>query len=331
MATATDRPRAGEELGRTLRSYAFGLAIESTFAAPGLPDGARPPRGVPATRLGLAPRDAIDMRWRPAAPERLLEEELGGRGKPARTIDHDEQAGYRLYARHFGLALIAPGGGDVLCAPPGVAAWRWQRFLVGRVLPWAALVSGHEVIHASAVRIGDRAVALMGATGGGKTSLALRLVLRGAGFFTDDVLALELRDGGLIAHPGASTIAIRPGEKAALGRRDLRRLGRVLGTSGKTYVAVDREHVPLPLGAVYVLTPRCGVGAEIEPGGVDARTLLGGSFVSSVTGPARLTRLLEVCAAMAAGVPLFRAYVDPESGSAALAGAIHEHATGVAG
>src|SRR5689334_11290490 len=312
MATATaDRPRAGQRLARPLRSYAFGLELEAAFEAPGLP-AAGAPAGLPRSRLALAPREEIEARWRPAAPVRLLEEEFGAAGRATRTIDHDPDVGYRLYARHFGLALISAGGREVLCAPPGVAAWRWQRFLVGRVLPWAALVSGREVIHASAVRVGDRAVALLAPTGGGKTSLAARLVLGGAGFITDDVLAVELRDGGVLAHPGASIVAVRPAEKAALSRGDLRRLGRVLGTSGKTYVAVDREHEPLPLGAVYVLTP--GDGPRIEDGGVGAPALLGSSFVSSVTTPARLERLLDVCSTIASGVPMFRAFVDSGSG-----------------
>jgi hypothetical protein len=45
-----------------------------------------------------------------------------------------------------------------------------------------------------------------------------------------------------------------------------------------------------------------------------------------VAAPERLARVLDVCAAMSQGVPLFRAHVDPDAGSAALAAAIHEHA-----
>jgi hypothetical protein len=123
---------------------------------------------------------------------------------PDRTIDFDEELGYRLYARHFGLALINPNGERVLCAPPGAPDWSWQRFLVGRVLPWAALLRGREVFHASAVQVGGRAIAIVAPSGGGKTSLALRLVLRGAGFITDDVLALERTPDGINAYPGAN-------------------------------------------------------------------------------------------------------------------------------
>src|SRR3954467_14376542 len=131
-ATTADRRAAPADAGPLLRSHAFGLDIESDFAAPGLPEDSSRSRGLRPTRLVCAPNGAVDARWQPAAPARLLEEEFGG-GRPARTIDHDGQLGYRLYARHFGLALIAADGREVLCEPPPVAAWRWQRFLVGRV------------------------------------------------------------------------------------------------------------------------------------------------------------------------------------------------------
>jgi hypothetical protein len=311
--------------GSTLRAHAFGVDVSAGFEAPGLPPGP-PSAPLPRTHLELAEPSAIDAAWQPRAPQRLLEEEFGGGSTPARTIDFDEQIGYRLYARHFGLALISPEGERVLCAPPGVAAWRWQRFLVGRVLPWVALLRGREVFHASAVRIGDRAVAFVAPTGGGKTSLALQLVLRGAGFVSDDVLAIETSDSdGVIVHPGASILSVRPAEKAVIERRDWRRLGRVLGTSGKTYVAVEREPDPLPLGALYFLRPTPGRGTRIDAGGVDPRALLGSSFVVSIATAARLSHLLEVCAEIAAGVPLFTAQVDPEQGSGSLAAAVEDH------
>ncbi|MFL5913605.1 MAG: hypothetical protein ACJ768_23960 [Gaiellaceae bacterium] len=320
LAARTADARTG-----ALRSHAFGLDVEAAFDAPGLPPGA-PRRRLPSVRLELAARAEIDARWRPAMPERLLEEEFGG-ATPARTIDRDEALGYRLYARHFGLALISPDGDQVLCAPPGVAAWRWQRFLVGRVLPWAAVLRGREVFHASAVRVGDHAIAFAGATGFGKTSLALRMVMRGAGFVTDDVLAIERDPSGVaLAHPGASILSVRPAERALLGRGELRRVGRVLGSSGKTYVALEREQAPLPLGSIYFLAPGRGHGTRIEPCRSDPRLLLGSSFVASVATPERLARVLDVCAAISQGVPLFRAHVDPDAGSAALAAAIHEHA-----
>ena len=307
-----------------LRTRVFGIEVESSFEIPGLA-GAEPSHTLPRTRLRLRTSAEIDDAWRPRKPERLVEETFRGK-TPARTIDRDTELGFRLYARHFGLALISADGSEVGCAPPAVASWRWQRFLIGRVLPWAALLRGREIVHASAVRVHDRAVAMVAPSGMGKSSLALRMVLRGAGFVTDDVLAIDRGAVPPRAFPGAGIVAIRPAEKQALGRSELRRLGRVLGTSGKTYVSVAREDTALELGAVYFLRPRKSSTPAIEPG-ASPRLLLGSAFIASVTSPERLSGLLDLCATLSRDTPLFQLDVDPASGAEALAEQLLAHAT----
>src|SRR3954451_25123209 len=194
-----------------LRSRAYGLEIESSFEAPGLPPAAGPAQG-PKVRMDLISAEAIDADWPAADATRVLEEQFGD-GPPARTIDSHPDAGYRLYARHFGLARIGPTGDEVLCAPPDDEPWSWQRFLVGRVLPWAAVLRGYEALHASAVGWAGRAVGFVGETGAGKTSLAVQLLARGMHFFTDDVLAVDRLRGSVRAHPGASIASVRERER----------------------------------------------------------------------------------------------------------------------
>lgn len=55
------------------------------------------------------------------------------------------------------------------------------------------------LIHASCVAIGGRAVLLGGASGAGKSDLALRLIDRGASLVSDDYTELRRRDGRLLA------------------------------------------------------------------------------------------------------------------------------------
>lgn len=57
-------------------------------------------------------------------------------------------------------------------------------------------------LHASCVAIGGRGVLLTGASGAGKSDLALRLIDRGAILVGDDGLVVEARDGQLHARPG---------------------------------------------------------------------------------------------------------------------------------
>ena len=58
-----------------------------------------------------------------------------------------------------------------------------------------------ELIHASCVAIGGRAVLLAGRSGRGKSDLALRLIDRGAKLVSDDYTLLAAEDGRLLASP----------------------------------------------------------------------------------------------------------------------------------
>ena len=56
-----------------------------------------------------------------------------------------------------------------------------------------------QTIHAGAVAIGGRAVLIAGASGSGKSDLALRLIDRGARLVSDDYTLIEAKDGRLLA------------------------------------------------------------------------------------------------------------------------------------
>ena len=311
-----------EPAGRQ-RSRAFGLTIDSSFAAPGL----APWSGggdLPVTTVDLVPEERIDDGWPRRGAERVLEETFDDDPEPARTIDAHPEAGYRLYARGFGLARVSGDGATVLCAPPGPAEWDWQRFLVGRILPWAAVLRGYETFHASAVEIDGRVVAFAGDTGMGKTSLALRLVAEGARLVSDDVLALETTGRGVIAHAGAGIACVRPAEREAIADATWAALGTELGHSGKTYIAVPVAPEPRPLGAIYFLR-RGGEGAIAPLDPPDPRLLLASTFVLGVRTPERMLNQLDVCAAIARGVPSFHLSVTAGGDAGSLAAAVSEH------
>jgi len=61
-----------------------------------------------------------------------------------------------------------------------------------------------ETIHATCVAIDGHAVLIEGASGTGKSDLALRLIDRGATLVSDDYTCLVRRKGSLIARPPAT-------------------------------------------------------------------------------------------------------------------------------
>lgn len=92
-------------------------------------------------------------------------------------------------------------------------------------------------IHGSAVAIGGRGVLILGASGRGKSDLALRLIDRGAMLIADDQVALTPRDGRLHAE------AIAP----IHGKLEVRGLGILdLDEAGPAPLAliVDLDSVP---------------------------------------------------------------------------------------
>ena len=100
----------------------------------GSDDGLRP------TLLRSVTAGELDAAW-PTGARRLAEEHPEPGASP-RTIDEHPVAGWRLDAPGWGLARVAPDGAVVDCARGRAEAWRWQRFLVGRVLPFAAVAAG---------------------------------------------------------------------------------------------------------------------------------------------------------------------------------------------
>jgi serine kinase of HPr protein (carbohydrate metabolism regulator) len=101
-----------------------------------------------------------------------------------------------------------------------------------------------ETIHASCVSIGGRAVLIAGASGSGKSDLALRLIDRGASLVSDDYTQIVAIAGRLVASP-PPTIA---------GRMEVRGVGLVdmrfeEGVTVCLLVDLDRQPERLPEGA----------------------------------------------------------------------------------
>jgi hypothetical protein len=189
----------------------------------------------------------------------------------------------------------------------------------------AATAHGLELLHASGVTLGDRAVGIVGNVGSGKTSLGVHLVLRGAGFLTDDVLALEAREGVLVAHPGAATVSLRSAELTGVPGHARRRLGSLIGRSEKAIYSVPRDDRVLPLSALYFPQQVPDGPARIEPYKPDFPELVLHSFNWNVATPARLERLLDVASLIASGVPTHSVLIPAGAGAAAVAELIEKH------
>jgi hypothetical protein len=321
-APATARPRL------VRHGVAYGLRLTGGFRAQGLWSGVGGP-DMRSVWLEIASPAEVARSWSSRGGEPLLRSP-GTRGGALLTLDAHPHGGHLVRADGFGAYLIDPDGRSIVLAPGPVESWRWQRLLTAQVIPVAALLQGLELFHASAVQLDGRVLAFAGASGAGKSTLAASLLLAGATFVADDVLALEREGDAVIAHPGPPLMNLRESTLRWLDPDERARVGPELGCDeGGARLHVRRRARARPLHAIYLLRPR-------RTGDIRFRRLsppkpaelLGAAFGSAITTPERLVRRLDLCAHLARHIPVFELEAPAKGPPNAVAEALLDHARG---
>lgn len=151
---------------------------------------------------------------------------------------------------------IDAAGREVVVDPTvDPAASDVRLFLLGTVFGILCLRRGLLPLHASCVRVGDRAVAFAGPSGIGKSTLAAAFLTRGHTVLADDVTVVDLNGAdGPIVLPAFPRLKLWRDALDGLGL-DTGGLERVRGALEK--YGLPLEHAfrpePLPLAAVYHL------------------------------------------------------------------------------
>lgn len=294
----------------SVRGQAFGVGIEANFPIPGLPpaptESERDARRT--VRLELVSGSQIADCWPPGAE--ALPSLFGPDGAVTQRIEIHPDAGYRFDWPGWGEYVISSDGGLVRCAPPAGTTRIWQRYLIGQILPFVAVLAGFEAFHASAVTTGERTIAFAGGSGSGKSCLASVLRLRNWDLVADDVVAASLQgDGTVLAHPGFGTVNMRRDAIAALGPAEMERLGTEHDADEKGIRLLARP-VPgaRPWSSLYLLQRSSAVGEliieRLRP--VAPLLLLSATYNLILQTRDRLIRQLDVCAGIASSVAVFR-------------------------
>lgn len=119
------------------------------------------------------------------------------------------ETGYLLRFPDLADFKVSTDGLVVSCTPaPDVAEATAQHLYLNQVLPLALSKIGKLVFHASAVEVGDNAVAFVGESGRGKSTLAASFALSGFRFLTDDGLVVEAGGEGYMAFPSHPSIRL---------------------------------------------------------------------------------------------------------------------------
>lgn len=292
--------------------HAFGLALHSKFTLAGFPAPDTAPTGRPAVTLELTRQEAVLRAFAGGAEPIGWQRHPDGTPASADVLAHPD-AGYLLLGQAAGDFHVSPAGDHVRCAPSQEPGWLWQRYLFGRVLPFAATLRGLEPLHASAVALDGAGLALMGSPGVGKTTIAAELLLRGGRLIADDVAVVDHAQRRPVLHPGPPLMSLRRGPRPLFSARELDELGERIGSGEESLrLAVPRADSALPFRLLYLLEPSQENAPRIEAlPQPEPAALLAGTFNYALRDPPRLQRLLDAAAAVAAHVSQIRVAVPP--------------------
>lgn len=308
MATSTDATgsaTAGAPGRTTHDALVHGLLVRSDHPLPAPQAPERPPGGPePEPDLTITwatPREVPDD-----APVGRLVAELESGWWRSAVVAHE--AGWTLWFRGVGQVELDPAlRTAVVVRVPGPRGDVVDVLVAGFVLATVLQLRGHLVLHASAVEHEGRALAVVGASGRGKSTLATLLCSDGALLVADDVLRVDLDDGPAV-RLGATATRLRP--KAA----------SLAAAHGASETADHRLAVelapstldPCPLAVVLLPRPRRDVHEVLvvrQRGAAALTSLLAAPRILGWRDAGGLATQMRQLSRLVAAVPVLEAHV----------------------
>ena len=184
------------------------------------------------------------------------------------TEFHRANGGYLLRFPELTDFQISADGLHVTgCPAPEASEATTQHLYLNQVLPLVLSKLGKLVFHASAVEIGERAVAFVAESGRGKSTLAASFAVNGFRFLTDDGLVVEPGLDGFAALPSHPSIRLWADSEDALILPAARRALPVHYTAKARFLAgADLVFCaqPRPLRRVYFLGDGSAATLELQ-------------------------------------------------------------------
>jgi hypothetical protein len=199
------------------RYVTLGSRLRSDRALPGLRDDPTRTPAPPHLELicdARAHERALAAHDERAPAELALPEDLGF--ELTVTVAADE-ASFAL--RYFdGCAFVLePKAARVVGRPsPDHSDDYFATYLTGPVLAFGLRLSGASLLHAAAVELNGRVIAVTGSGGAGKSTLTAGFARAGHVVLGDDLVGLANDDDGVRAHPGPARIRLWEESAAAL-------------------------------------------------------------------------------------------------------------------
>lgn len=238
-----------------MRTRLYGLVVDSDLALPGdqidAPADVTVQRGEPrAVSLDL-PRGEV-----------MLEQLVDGR-RWQTLVRTDDGYLYRI-PQYMDVAIDHDVTVATVHHDPDANEGRVGVLLAGALLTIILELRGEFVLHASGVVSDRRVVAVVGASGMGKSTVAGLLSRAGADLLCDDLLRLTRNLDGFVGHRGPAELRLRESATSLADRDDVT---AATTPDGRLGLGVPAAAVATaPLGLVVIPHPdRSGDGLRVEP------------------------------------------------------------------
>jgi|HubBroStandDraft_6_1064221.scaffolds.fasta_scaffold211313_2 hypothetical protein len=293
------------QVSRELRTYRlYGVSISSELPLP-FPE----PRGCIEPELSK-----VEIR--------LSSESISNTLRPGATLQRSPFSGFYFsqmldassYVRwdDVGEVLISKDGELITCHPfPQTESESFHVYLLGQALSFALVNKGFEPVHASAVAVGDQAIAFLGDCGLGKSTLAAAFLQAGHRLLTDDLLLLQTRTQSIVAFPGPGRIKLFP-KVAGKFLADASSGVPLNPKTQKQIIPLNNSQVSseaMPLAAAYVLaSPNKAHDNSVRITALTEKeafiNLLSNTFNRVIVDPDRLRRHFDAAQALANIMPI---------------------------
>lgn len=315
----------------------YGLRLAANIALPGLP--VRIDSEVPDVHLWLRERGAIHA----TVPE-SIEDFYTSSGNSA-LEQPNLRVGVLPGSENF--VFFYRDGARFAVERHGREVWAdWPEnytledactYLLGPVMGFVLRLRGLTCLHASAVAVGDWAIALAGFPGVGKSTTAAAFAHCGLPVLADDVVALTDREGHFFVEPGYPRLNLWPDSVRALfGSEEA--LPRITPTWDKRYMPLGQNghrfaSRPLPLGVIYILEG-CDAAltapvVEAVSGGEAFMALTANTYVNYLLDREMRGQEFDVLSCLVTRIPVRR--VRPPANPSALLGLCQTIATDAEG
>ena len=172
---------------------------------------------------------------------------------------YDEAKSYFLRISNYADFVIANDRRQIgVWAPPTTSLETLRHLLLDQVLPRVLAHPGRLVLHGGAVKIGDEAIAFVGETGSGKSTLTASFHAASYPPLSDDCLIITGTENGVLCQPTYPCIRLWPDAISNLYAQEPK-VAPMAHYSNKQRLILDigdkYKSLQSPLTAIYLLAP----------------------------------------------------------------------------